>query len=159
MHGAGEGSPLQSEAPETNLSSWPWPQRRPASQFRASARWASCPARSWGAGLGLLMGAVVNLLRRVLSPVKSALLGAAVAAALAACWPFLFPFPTWVETRTFLLWQGAPSLISIVAGAVGWLLVVSPTPAVDGPDAAAAGLPWLDPSKAQDPQRPPGCPG
>jgi len=73
------------------------------------------------------MGAVVNLLRRVLSPVKSALLGAAVAAALAACWPFLFPFPTttWVEIRTFLLWQGAPSLISIVAGAVGWLLPVT----------------------------------
>ncbi|MFC2029685.1 hypothetical protein ACFLWA_03045 [Chloroflexota bacterium] len=82
---------------------------------------AVMPGTLWGALLGLLISAPVTLLNRVLSPVKSALLGAAVAAALAACWPFLFPFATtaWIETRTYLLYQGAPSLISIVAG--GWI--------------------------------------
>lgn len=83
------------------------------------------PGTIWGALLGLLIGATVTLLRKVLSSMSSALLGAAVSGLVALCWHLLFPFPTttWIEVRTYLLYQGMPSLISLVAGGwMGWWL-------------------------------------
>jgi hypothetical protein len=79
------------------------------------------PGTAWGAMLGLLIGASVALLRKGLSPVTSALLGAAISAIVAVGWQQIFPFPTttWIETRTYLLYQGVPGLISLVAG--GWM--------------------------------------
>ena len=71
------------------------------------------PGTLWGALAGLLIGGLVRVLGQWLSPVRSALLGA-----VAVLWPFLFPFPigTGAEVRVYLLWQGVPSVISVVGG-------------------------------------------
>ena len=79
------------------------------------------PGTVWGAILGLLNAVSVRQLRSVLSTFTATLVGVVISGAMAFCLHLALPFPrtTPTEVRTYLLYQGVPSLISLAVG--GWM--------------------------------------